>query len=245
MGANATTFVPSYTSGEVLTAANLSVTNSGIPVFATTVTRDAAFGGTGEKTLAEGQFAYIEATNLTQYYDGAAWQNVGVAGLTYITQATPSAVNSVSIDNCFTSTYQNYLVTISNTALVGTNAGMHLRLRASSTDSTTNYSSNRIFGFSTTVGSSANPDGTDEFSVGFCDSAYATSYYSVVNIGSPNNAVATKYNCLSGAIENSGVFNQYFFAGAHTTASAYDGFTIRTAGTSFTGTIRVYGYQNS
>ena len=77
MGANATTFVPAYVAGEVLTAADLSVTNSGIPVFATTVTRDAAFGGTGEKVLAEGQFAYIEATNTTQYYDGAAWVSVG------------------------------------------------------------------------------------------------------------------------------------------------------------------------
>ena len=76
MGANATTFVPAYVSGEVLTAADLTVTNSGIPVFATTVTRDAAFGGTGEKVLAEGQFAYLEDTNTTQYYDGAAWQSV-------------------------------------------------------------------------------------------------------------------------------------------------------------------------
>ena len=77
MGANATTFVPAYVAGEVLTAADLSVTNSGIPVFATTTTRDAAFGGTGEKVLAEGQFAYIEATNTTQYYDGAAWLGLG------------------------------------------------------------------------------------------------------------------------------------------------------------------------
>jgi hypothetical protein len=76
MGANAVTTVPVYTAGEVLTAADMNITNSGIPVFATTVTRDAAFGGTGEKTLAEGQFAYIEATNATQYYDGAAWQAV-------------------------------------------------------------------------------------------------------------------------------------------------------------------------
>jgi hypothetical protein len=76
MGANAVTTVPVYTAGEVLTAADMNITNSGIPVFATTVTRDAAFGGAGEKTLAEGQFAYIEATNATQYYDGAAWQAV-------------------------------------------------------------------------------------------------------------------------------------------------------------------------
>ena len=77
MGANAVTTVPVYTAGEVLTAADMNITNSGIPVFATTVTRDAAFGGAGEKTLAEGQFAYIEASNATQYYDGAAWVAVG------------------------------------------------------------------------------------------------------------------------------------------------------------------------
>ena len=100
MGANATTFVPAYASGEVLTAANLSVTNSGIPVFATTVTRDASFGGTGEKTLAEGQFAYIEATNTTQYYDGAAWQAVGTTpGLVCVkAETTFSAVAIVCAD---------------------------------------------------------------------------------------------------------------------------------------------------
>lgn len=77
MGANAVTTVPVYTAGEVLTAADLNITNSGIPVFASSVERDAAFGGTGEKTLAEGQFAYIEATNTTQYYDGASWLALG------------------------------------------------------------------------------------------------------------------------------------------------------------------------
>ena len=49
MGANATTFVPAYVSGEVLTAADLTVTNSGIPVFADSTARDNSFGGTGEK----------------------------------------------------------------------------------------------------------------------------------------------------------------------------------------------------
>jgi len=79
MGANAVTTVYDFTAGQVLTAEQMDNVNSGIPVFATTVTRDAAFGGAGEKTLAEGQFAYIEATNTTQYYDGAAWQPVATA----------------------------------------------------------------------------------------------------------------------------------------------------------------------
>lgn len=80
MGANATTTVPVYVAGEVLTAADLNITNSGIPVFADSTARDAGFGGTGEKTLAEGQFAYLESDNRVYYYDGAAWLQVSSQG---------------------------------------------------------------------------------------------------------------------------------------------------------------------
>jgi len=80
MGANAQTSVPAFTSGQVLTAAQVTQINTGIPVFASSTERDAAFGGTGEKTLAEGQMAYLEDTNETQYYDGAAWAAIGGGG---------------------------------------------------------------------------------------------------------------------------------------------------------------------
>ena len=59
MGANAQTSVPAFTAGQVLTAAQVTGINTGIPVFASSTERDAAFGGTGEKTLAEGQMAYL------------------------------------------------------------------------------------------------------------------------------------------------------------------------------------------
>ena len=72
--------VPLFAAAEVLTAANMNISaGTGIPVFATTVTRDAGFGGAGEKLLAEGQFAYIEATDELQYYDGANWVQSGSA----------------------------------------------------------------------------------------------------------------------------------------------------------------------
>lgn len=77
MGLNAQTSVPVFTSGQVLTAQQQKEINTGIPVFATTVTRDAAFGGAGEKTLAQGQYAYIEATSALQVYSGSAWLAVG------------------------------------------------------------------------------------------------------------------------------------------------------------------------
>jgi len=109
MGLNAQTSVPAFTTGQVLTAQQQTDINTGIPVFATTVTRDAAFGGTGEKTLAEGQFAFLEDTNTTQFYDGAAWQPVGTTpGMVFITGAPFTAQGTVSMAaGTFTSTYKN------------------------------------------------------------------------------------------------------------------------------------------
>jgi hypothetical protein len=53
--ANTQIKVPLFAAAEVLSAANMNISaGTGIPVFATTVTRDAAFGGAGEKVLAEG-----------------------------------------------------------------------------------------------------------------------------------------------------------------------------------------------
>jgi hypothetical protein len=135
MGANAQTTVPVFTAGQVLTAAQVTQINTGIPVFATTVTRDAAFGGTGEKTLAQGQYAYIEATSALQVYTGSAWISAG-SGLTYLTGATFSAVSSVSLPtNTFTSTYTNYkVVFVVNTA--DATRQIFSRMRAAGADST-------------------------------------------------------------------------------------------------------------
>jgi 1,6-anhydro-N-acetylmuramate kinase len=80
MGANAATSIPDFVAVQILTAAELKVVNCGIPVFADARARDAAFGGSGEKTLAEGQYAYLEAPtkpSLRRF----SWQTVGVAGL--------------------------------------------------------------------------------------------------------------------------------------------------------------------
>ena len=78
MGANAQTTVPTFTASQVLTAAQMNQSaRTGVPVFADATARDAAFGGSGEKTLAEGQLCYLEDTNKVQYYDGSAWANLG------------------------------------------------------------------------------------------------------------------------------------------------------------------------
>ena len=98
MGVNAQTTVPTFTAGQVLTAAQLNNSaRTGVPVFADTTARDAGFGGTGEKVLAEGQLCYLEDSNIVQYYDGAAWATVGPSALTTATATVATSQSTSSV----------------------------------------------------------------------------------------------------------------------------------------------------
>ena len=67
-----------FTSGSVLTAdqVNTYLMDQTIMKFTSTTTRDAAFGGAGEPTLAEGMFAYTTDTNTLWLYNGSSWVNL-------------------------------------------------------------------------------------------------------------------------------------------------------------------------
>lgn len=111
---NEQTSVPLYAASEVLTAANMNISaGTGVPVFATTVTRDAAFGGAGEKVLAEGQLCYLSASNVVQYYDGSAWETVGPSTSQFATFNETQANNTdggASVATTFTTRVLNTTV---------------------------------------------------------------------------------------------------------------------------------------
>jgi hypothetical protein len=111
MGANAQTSVPDFTAGQVLTAAQMTEVNTGIPVFADSTARDAAFGGAGEKVLAQGQYAYIEATSSLMVYSGSAWINAS-GGMTLISTTALSGA-SISL-SAIPSTYKNLQLVVRN-----------------------------------------------------------------------------------------------------------------------------------
>lgn len=69
-----------FTSGSVLTAAqvNTYLMDQAVMRFADEAARTAAFGGTGEPTLAEGMMSYLMDSNSVQVYDGTQW--VAIAG---------------------------------------------------------------------------------------------------------------------------------------------------------------------
>lgn len=236
MGANATTFVPAYVSGEVLTAADLTVTNSGIPVFADSTARTAGFGGTGEKVLAEGQYAYLESDNSTSVFDGSNWVAVGASGLTLIkTQTIGSAVASVTISDAFSATYDAYKVVISGGS--GTGAPQ-LNLTFGAT--TTGYYYGVIYNnFSTSVGAVG---GSNVASMNLFGTATANGIAFNVDIVNPFLAKETQVvSQIWYDATNTGQARGYVSG-----TTSYTAFTLTcSTGTLTGGTIRIYGYANS
>ena len=239
MGANAVTTVPVYTAGEVLTAADLNITNSGIPVFADSTARDNSFGGTGEKVLAEGQFAFLEDSNSTQFYDGAVWQSVGVApGLVLVkSQTIGTTVASVEVTDAFSATYENYLITV-NGGVASGDTDFALQLGAT----TANYygaASRANWAGSASVAADSN---TSSFRAIGRGSANALSFSATVQ--SPNLAKVTVVSGAWTQATTGGLGGNY--NGFLNNTTTYTAFTlVPLSGTITGGIIRVYGYANS
>jgi len=82
-----------FTAGEVLTAASVNgYLMQGVLVFDDSTARTAAIG-----TPTEGQVSYLKDTNVTYYYDGSAWQVLGLDPVT-LTSSTATAYTVASSD---------------------------------------------------------------------------------------------------------------------------------------------------
>jgi hypothetical protein len=239
---NEQTSVPLFTAGEVLTAANMNISaGTGVPVFSNSTTRDASFGGAGEKVLAEGQLCYLSDTNITQYYSGSSWLPVGAAsGLTLVkTQTIGSGVGSVVVSDAFSATYDNYKISISSGVSSATcNLETTLGASAASYGGSMLYyalgSSPTSPGVASALGSK-----TSSFSWAGAGTTNALNY----NIELQNPFLA-KYTFLQSPWNTDA--NAGTFIGVHSLATSYSAFTITpSTGTLTGGTIRVYGYQNS
>jgi len=242
MGANAQTSVPLFVANTVLTASqqNLSA-GTGVPVFATTVTRDAAFGGSN-KVLAEGQLCYIEASDVVQYYTGAAWATVGPASAGALTliasQVIGTTVSSVTVSSAFSATYDNYKITVSGG--VGSTASAMLMTLGST-------SAGYYWGLQgADFAGSASANGASNTSSWRVGASNTTTFSTTMDLMSPNLAKNTAFAgtyllptaSTAGTMGNTGGFLN--------DNTQYTAFTLTpSTGTLTGGTIRVYGYSNS
>jgi len=248
MGANAQTTVPTFTSGQVLTADQQNQSaRTGVPVFATTVERDAAFGGSGEKTLAEGQLAYLEDSNIVQYYDGSVWATVGPSpsGATLV-KAQAVSGSATNVDNAFSATYLNYLLVAEFAG--STTATITMRLRASGADnSTSNYflgAEGRTNDGSDTTWAN---DGATSWTIGYTSTAVAARRNrQSFTVYAPQAAERTGISGTGTSARTTNIGIGGFFAGGEfALTTAFDGFSIIASAGTISGTVRVYGLADS
>jgi hypothetical protein len=164
-------------------------------------------------------------------------------GLTLITTQALSGVTSQSINNCFSSTYQNYVIVFSaNTTTANLPT---LKLRASGTDSSASYYSSY---FAQNLAAATQ---TNDFAAN--DTSWRARPFGQLNTGANDltginmtifNPFEAKNTTYFGNYSNPGTSGAIGFTGGyHNVATSYDGFTIANA-TAMTGTVRVYGLAN-
>lgn len=259
MGLNAQTSVPAFTTGQVLTAQQQTDINTGIPVFADSTARDAAFGGTGEKTLAEGQFAFLEDSNVTQFYDGAVWQPVGTtAGLVPMVptsvgvtgggaSGTANANGKVTFSSCatlllngvFTSAYTNYRIMFEG---IGSgNVILNARFATGGTaNSTSNYNFQKLLVNGSAVVAARSTSQTTFTITENINTTYGDNF--ACDVFNPQATQNTSFTSLGFSTAVNSYINQ--IGGFFAATTSFDGIQLIPASGTVTGTISVYGYTS-
>jgi len=166
---------------------------------------------------------------------GLKWAAGGA--LTLINTTTFTSVSSVSIGSnaspLFSSTYNNYYINFVGT--VSTNCGFFFRLRADTTDATTNYSVQNMQAVGgTTYFSNAASQTSGYFGIGLTTTTVNDLY-----LYGPYLASATNAFCNA----NGGGVQIALQSSNHSDSTSYNGLTmIMNNGANATGTLRIYGY---
>lgn len=162
-------------------------------------------------------------------------------GLVLVAAQSFTGVSSVSVNNCFTATYENYRIVFQGTTPSANNY-LGFRLRVSGSDnSTSNY--RHAIGALNWAGSLANQ--TAGTAQSFSRLALFSGAGFTMALGMDViNPQRTDYTVLTGTNTNDG---QVAFCGAwFNGTTSFDGFTVYSeAASTISGTLRIYGYRNS
>lgn len=234
-----------FQSGEVLTSSNVQnyLMDQSVMVFAGTAARGSAIASpeTGMVSYRTDGTADSKREGF-EFYDGASWTRLVPAtttsGLELISSTTiGSAVSSVTVSNAFSSTYDNYRITVYGGAGSGAlNIGLTLGSAA-----TGYYRWGTFGGYSATSVSGLSGNNAASWS----DVVYAStnSIHGQIELYGPNVAKNTYMNAIAPqSVTSSGPVLQ---AGFLNDSTQYTAFTLTcVSGTITGGTIRVYGYKN-
>jgi hypothetical protein len=185
-----------------------------------------------------GQLLTADSTAAT----GMKWATpaASASGLTFISATACSAVSSQAVTG-FSSTYENYRIIYSGTGTADNY--MFMKLRSSTTDSSTAYYSGGIRYFSTAASQQVSQaNSTAGWEVGWnYDGCFAA-----IDVFQPFTTKRTGYSSAGSQFDTSVSRSIYTsIGGMHNATTSYDGFNLILGSGTFTGTVYLYGYQKS
>jgi hypothetical protein len=231
-----------FTAGEVLTASNVQnyLMDQSVMVFGGSAARSSAIG---TANFEEGMVSYLTDTDKVEAYNGTNWVSVAPTtsqGLTLINTTSFSAVASQSVNDVFSTTYDNYRIVLELTG--STNNVTNMRMRVAGADnSSANYWNNRTLGQATTVASDgATTADTSFLRVAEFESGISTGSY---DIFSPFKTQITSIQGLNQFRYAAFYQHSEMKTGQMTVTTSYTGFTLIASTGNITGTVSVYGYN--
>ncbi len=182
--------------------------------------------------VAAGGLVQIVATSIAATGGSGSISSTGTVSFT--------SASAISLNNCFTSNYDNYKVIINLTA-ASTSANLQPRFRLSGTDSSASYYNAHMYLVSGTGTGTVQQDANIS-SMSLGDYSSTSQTIAVLDIFNVFAASVTPFNYQVG-MSYSTASRSFVGAGIHNVATSYDGITIRPSTGTFTGTVQVYGYK--
>jgi hypothetical protein len=212
--------------------------NQSVMTFATSAARATAI-----PTPTEGMVTYRNDVDILELYNGVAW--VPAAGRNLITTQTFTSTNAINVDGVYSSLYSNYEIFISLTSVTGSTMQVDYQHRQGSSTINTNYQSQRLFYFCSTIVADTVAGATTSTPVfGGTGAANPGAPFSHIYVANPFLSQPTKTLCNSsnGAIP-SGVIDQKT-SSIQTQSISLTGFRLFCNSTNVaSGTLSVYGVK--
>lgn len=190
----------------------------------------------------------IGSTNQVLTVSGGipAWAAASSGALTLITATSFTNSTEVALNNCFSSTYQNYVIHMIITSSSAATDTI-VRMRASGSNATgSNYYRSMVGNHSGNAGGSvvlSAKTGQSSWNDYFIDYNSSGISYNEMTIFRPFDAAETGFVMMSMNYANS-VYYLKSQSGAHSLTNSYDGISFIPSSGNITGTIRVYGVSN-
>lgn len=194
--------------------------------------------GAAGLTLAQYQTAELYAVSATSFVLWKSDVTSTPGALTLISTTTiGSAVSSVAVSNVFSSTYDNYKITVNG----GANSAANYLLMQLGSTTANYYSGGQYTSWGGTI-AHVSQSNVSSWRVG---DANSNSLIANIELFNPNLARRTQYSSMIATVDNTGNGGSFYWAGFQDSATQFTGFTILPgSGTMTGGTIRVYGYSN-